>query len=240
MINNTEELQAHYDQMYQRGVKRIASGAEEHDSQLLDMDGDQRYGLTLIIKPSSCLLASFQQLLSALHAVEPEQYYYPSSDIHITALSIVSCCAGFSLDQVHIPDYIDIIRACLADLPPMRIRFQGVTCSPSCVMVQGFVDDSSLATLRDRLRDSFRSHPLLQQSLDQRYTLQTAHCTVARLRRPLTDRESYLSVLERFRHFPFGSFEVDALELVGNDWYMCKQKVVLLSRFNAHGGSDVR
>ena len=91
--------------------------------------------------------------------------------------------------------------------------------------------------LRDSLRSTFQHNrpDLLLQPIDLRYTLTTAHFTVARLSRPfssLKQAHAYLDVLESYRNVDFGTFVVDTVDLVGNDWYMSNSKVALLHRFD--------
>jgi hypothetical protein len=62
------------------------------------------------------------------------------------------------------------------------------------MMVQGFPADEGLQVLRDRLRAAFRQSSL-QQSIDQRYSIQTAHSTIIRFRHPLRDAPRLLRKL---------------------------------------------
>jgi hypothetical protein len=96
---------------------------------------------------------------------------------------------------------------------------------------------NAINDLRDLTRTTFQEErsDLLLQPIDLRYTLTTAHFTVTRLSRPFENEEellSYLAVLEQYRDYDFGSFEVEMIDLVGNDWYMSSCKVQLLHRFH--------
>jgi hypothetical protein len=71
----------------------------------------------------------------------------------------------------------------------------------------------------------------LQQTLDQRYTLRTAHSTVIRFRRPFRDTDAFLSALESYREQDFGSFRLERMELVLNDWYQRRENTRELGRF---------
>ena len=162
--------------------------------------------------------------LSSVKAIEPEHYFYPNLDIHVTVMPIISCYQGFELQQINPGDYIDLLRGCLKGLPPFSVAFRGVTASPSCIMIKGFPLDDTLEEIRNRLRKAFKHSPL-EQSLDKRYPLQTAHATVIRFKEPVKKQEVILEELERFRDFDFGQFKVKELELVFNDWYQRKEKV---------------
>ena len=85
-------------------------------------------------------------------------------------------------------------------------------------MVQGFTSSDSLNQLRNNLRKNFKNSGL-QQSMDARYTIQTAHLTVMRFREKIIDKEALLKTLEEYRTLDFGKFKVEKLELMYNDWY---------------------
>ncbi len=87
--------------------------------------------------------------------LEPQQYYYPASDLHLTVLSLISCYSGFALSQIDTAAYVDLVKEVIADTGPFRLDFQGITASPSCVLVQGFFDNQQFNQLRAKLRSAF-------------------------------------------------------------------------------------
>lgn len=210
-------LEQHYDKLYNASVQKILSGSYELDS-LIDAGNDDRLGLTLRIEPDKVVKERIQRLLNEMKEVDPYQYYYPDSDIHVTLLSIISCYSGFDLSKVAIHDYITIMAQCLKRSEPFAITFRGVTASPSCVMIQGFMENNALNLLREELRKRLK-HSGLEQSIDKRYSIQTAHSTVVRFRSPLCNTSKLVGILEKYRDFYFGSWEVNSVELVLNDWY---------------------
>ena len=171
-----------------------------------------------------------QNFIEELKLAEPNQYYYPASDIHLTILSIISCYNGLILESINISDYIAIIAQALKSTKIFEIKFTGITASPSCVMIQGFPNNSILNDLRDKLRSLFKNS-FVEQSLDKRYEIQTAHLTVARFMNRLEMKAGFLDLLEKYREYEFGTTSVDSVELVGNDWYQRKEKVMKLSEF---------
>lgn len=72
--------------------------------------------------------------------------------------------------------------------------------------------------IQNNLRANFRNSTL-EQSIDKRYTIQTSHATVVRFRKPLHNKNSLLKAIEALRNYSFGTFTVNAFELVFNDWY---------------------
>lgn len=225
-------LKTHYSQLYQGAIAAFHSNNYEIDP-WLDSDTDDRFGLSLIIRPTDATKQKIQKFLKEIEYFEPNQYYYPNPDIHVTVISIISCYSGLKLSQLPIPEYICIIENCLKNLPPIHITFKGVTASPSCVMIQGFMAGNGLNMLRDRLRQAFKNSGL-EESMDERYHIQTAHATVFRFKEPLRDKNQFIQTVERYRDFDFGVFRVEAIELVFNNWYHQEASVVKLHQFNPY------
>lgn len=222
-------LQEHYNELYKKSSEAILAGNYTLDSQIND-ESDSRFGVTLLIRPNKVIKANIQLFLDELKAIDPSQYYYPDSDIHITAMSIISCYEGFSLDKISIPDYVEIIQKSLIDLNEIKIEFRGVTASPSAIMIQGFPTDESLNNLRDKLRENFKKSTL-EQSIDSRYALSTAHVTAIRFQEKLQNPQKLIAITEKFRDFDFGTFTVDKIELVYNDWYQRERNTIELADF---------
>ncbi|WP_337966683.1 mutarotase [uncultured Flavobacterium sp.] len=223
-------LQEHYNELYKKSSEAILAGNYKLDSQINDKS-DLRFGITLLIRPSETIKANILFFLNELKAIDPLQYYYPDSDIHITVMSIISCYEGFSLNKITIADYVEIIKKSLIDVNEIKIKFQGITASPSALMIQGFPTDESLNNLRDKLRKNFKQSTL-QQSIDSRYAISTAHSTVLRFQEKLQNPKQLIDVAEKFRDFDFGEFKVENIELVYNDWYQREENTIHLEDFN--------
>lgn len=222
-------LQEHYETLYNESVSKIKSGGIQTDS-LIDSAADNRYGITLRIRPDTMLTKRIHDFLERLRQIEPDQYYYQESDIHITVMSIISCYNGFDLQRISIPDYINVIKRSIPTAKNIIIRFTGITASPSCIMVQGFSEDDTLDTLRNTLRTNFKNSGL-EQSIDKRYAIQTAHSTVVRFRKPLTKLNEFVTMLEVYRKHDFGTLKTNTIELVHNDWYHRTERVKQLYKY---------
>ena len=146
-------------------------------------------------------------------------------------MGIISCYEGFTLDQINIPEYIDLIEQSLVELDQIEIEFRGLTASPSAIMIQGFPTDESLNIFRNKLRESFKNSTL-EQSIDSRYTIAAAHSTVMRFQEKLENTKQLIQVAEKFRDYNFGKFQVKKLELVYNDWYQRERNTIHLADFN--------
>lgn len=222
-------LVEYYDNLYKDSILKIKSDNCQTDN-LIDSSLDNRFGITLLIRPNRQVKNRIQKFLSDLKAIESNQYYYPNSDIHVTVMSIISCYNGFDLAQISLIDYVEIIKKSIATDKSVEIEFKGITASFSCIMIQGFLSNDTLNMIRDNLRINFRNSNL-EQTIDKRYSIQTAHSTVVRFSKELTLKNEYIKVLDDYRDFHFGTFAVDSLELVYNDWYHRAKNEKELYRF---------
>jgi 2'-5' RNA ligase len=223
------DLTEHYDKLYSDSIQKIRTDKYQIDN-LINSPTDNRFGITLLIRPDEKVKCEIKRFLDKLRVIEPEQYYYPDSDIHVTVMPIISCYNGFELSQISTEEYIEVISKSILGFTNFSIEFKGLTASPSCVMVQGFLKESTLNEIRDNLRNNFMDS-MLQQSIDKRYSIQTAHSSIFRLRKELENKKEYLELIEEYRDFYFGTFSVNSIELVFNDLYQRKGYVKELYRF---------
>ncbi|RKR07873.1 2'-5' RNA ligase [Maribacter vaceletii] len=223
-------LKEHYNKLYCDAIEKTKANKYQIDN-LIDSPLDSRYGITLLTRPDTPVKNKIQEFLTKLRTLEPNQYFYPNTDLHITIMSIISCYSGFNLSKIDTENYKKIVlQSIAANSQKFTIHFKGLTASPSCIMVQGFIEDNSLASLRESLRLNFNTSNL-EQSIDKRYAIQTAHSTIFRIRKPLLNTNTYISLLEEYKEHTFGSFTVNTLELVYNDWYQRDKKVQKLYTF---------
>ncbi|WP_143961265.1 mutarotase [Litoribacter populi] len=220
------DMDLHYEQLYLNAVDKIKKD-DYYLDKLIHDNTDTRYGLSLIIKPDAQICNNMLDLLNSLREVEPQQYYYPLSDIHITVLSIISCYSGFRPANLNLQSYAKEISECVSAFRSFPVYFKGITASPSGVMVQGFCENDILNNIRDRLRNKFRNSNL-QHSIDKRYVIQTAHTTIVRFQSPFLQKDRFLEILHQFRNKNFGQMEVGQMQLVGNDWYHKREKVQVI------------
>lgn len=222
-------LENHYKKLYHESINKISSD-NYHIDTLIDSKNDRRFGLTLIIRPSNEIKKKIQNFLKNFKEIEPNQYYYPNSDIHITVMSIISCYNDFDMSKIDVQKYIDLTEKCILKGIDLNITFKGITASPSGVMVQGFMNNNELNDIRNRLRKEFKNSNV-EQSLDKRYLIQTAHSTIIRFRKELSQKEKFLELLDNSINYDFGTFKVNKFELVYNDWYQREQYVKKIHEF---------
>jgi len=224
------ELQEHYQNIHANGVKLVKNGSYFIDKDISNPE-DLRRGITLLARPNATICFKINEILQEISSFEPHQYFYPQQDFHITIMSIISCYSGFSLDKICIEDYIKLIKKSISKIDNFSIHFKGISLNPSGILVNGYPKDNSLNNLRNSLRKNFRQTDL-EQSLDQRYALKTAHGTVLRFQHRLKQQENLIEFIEQHLATDFGTFEVKNLELVFNDWYQKAENTILLENFS--------
>jgi 2'-5' RNA ligase len=220
-----------YDQLWDEASARFAAGAPQLDRHLLCRAADQRNGITLIARPSADVLEQIGELAAELRALEPEQYFYRPDELHITVLTLVSASESFQLERAPLARYHAALGELFGRARPFRIRFRGVTASPSAVLIQGYVDDDYLNQLRQAIRREL-GRVGLADSLDTRYRIVTAHATIMRLRAQPRDLAKLARLVGAARERDFGSARIDRIEFVANDWYMAHDRVKLLACYS--------
>lgn len=226
-------LDQRYEKLWKDSITLVSAGSVQIDPKIFSPE-DKRSGITLLSRPSGKTLDLIEQFCSELRLIDPKQYYYPRSDIHLTISSIISCYDGFALRKIDVTKYIKIIEKVCRDIPKIEIEYSGITLSPSAILLRGFPAENSLERLRKQLREAFLESEL-EHSIDLRYKLVTAHITTVRFANPLLDPEAYLQTLHNFKEFDFGRSSIENLELVYNDWYQKASKVKLLHKIHLFG-----
>ncbi|MCA2015357.1 hypothetical protein LDJ79_04485 [Vibrio tritonius] len=215
-------MQAIYDQMWNSFVCAMDEGNYVLDPWLNKLAEDDRRGITALayLEPhNSSLTSNIGEFLRCVRALEPDQYYHPLRELHITVLSIISCVSGFTLNDIDSQAYVDIFLDVVKQhQQPIEIEFRGITASPSCLLLQGFTKDNTLDELRRNLRLAYQASGL-RTSIDSRYKIVTAHSSCVRFCRPLRNPQSLLALCQQWRTTYFGSLNVSEIELVFNNWY---------------------
>ncbi len=217
-----------YNGLWNESLQKFSRNRFELDP-VLNSETDDRYGVSLIVRPSKEVKRNISDVLDEIKTAAPHQYYYPGSDLHVTVLTLISCYSGFSLDQIDVSEYQKIVQSSLSSILPFEIEFRGLTASPSCLLIQGFPKGDQLPVLRNTLRENFKSSRL-EHSMDKIYERQTAHITAVRFKEPLETPEKFIEKITLLRDTVFGSCVIEEAELVGNDWYHKQEKVKLIAK----------
>ncbi|MET6760265.1 2'-5' RNA ligase family protein [Pseudoalteromonas sp. NCIMB_1079] len=211
------DLKNLYSQMWIDSIDKFKNNNCELDP-LINVQSDMRRGITVLSYLDNSVVENISNFLDELKIIEPEQYYYPRSELHLTILSVISCITGFKLSSINVEAYSSIFQETIRNIDRFKINFKGITVSPSCILIQGFPDSEQLNHLRDSLRASFKASKL-ESTIDSRYKLSTAHTTVVRCMAPFKNNNELMAVLSKYRDYDFGTLEINSLELVFNNWY---------------------
>jgi 2'-5' RNA ligase len=228
-------LKYRYDQLWKSNIDRIGSGAIEIDPVLAERRVDLRRGLTMIIRPSEPVRQQVAKFLEEVRGLEPDQYYYDPSELHVTFLALFTATVDHRKFLARAEDYTAAVSSSLGKIDSFSIKFAGLTVSPGGILIQGFTECETLNDGRDKLRRDLQARGL-GESLDKRYRLETAHMTAVRFRHPLRNGKALVNLLECRREMHFGETQVEVVELVKNDWYMSQKTLELIQVFKLNKG----
>lgn len=222
-----------YDGMWKSFSQAIDGNQYQFDP-LINDPSDTRRGITALsyLHYSRSLSSQIARFQERVKEIEPDQYYQPITDLHLTVLSIVTCSENFALPASAALDYAEVFEEALSETGAFEIHFKGITASPSCILLQGFMPDELLSDVREKLRVAFKQSPLYS-SIDTRYKIATAHSTIIRFKDRLKNPRKLYELMQNYRDYDFGIHSVKKLDLVFNNWYQQKEHTRLLaeSRF---------
>jgi len=215
-------LAARYDTLWDEAAPDVRAGCVATDAWALRKADDARRGVTLLAHPAAPVADALAAFLAQLRVLEPDQYYYPRADLHLTVLSLFSATTDYAPYLAHLDAYRSAVDEALDGAPPFAIDCVGVTLTAGTVLAQGFPRDDTLARVRERLRAALTARGL-GGAVDQRYRLETAHTTLVRFVAPLRQPGRFVDALEAARHRTFGTSLVTRMELVLGDWYQSSE-----------------
>ena len=214
-------IQSIYDDMWQRFEFALKHNEYELDPYLSDLENDTRRGITALAYLNQGNRSTVNEIIrfqKEVRELEPEQYYHPSNELHLTVLSVISCLPEFAVTEIDVNSYIDVFRSVLKNTGKIEIRYQGVSASPNCIVIQGFPTSDTLERLRNELRTQL-TEAGVRVTFDSRYKLVTAHSSIIRFKAPLNDAQQLLALCQRYRNHDFGRVVLEDFELVFNNWY---------------------
>lgn len=210
-----EILKAHYRQIHAKNRDILLAGGHG-DPYLAAPGADTRMALALLIRISPEVTEQILSWQREVRRVEPDLYYYPGEDLHITVLDILRGVAGRTVPE-RIGDYIRCVQDCAAKIRPFSVEFAGTTVSDSAALVCGYYE-YGLEQLRRSLRRALADAGL---ALEERYETRSAHITAIRVPDRLSDPKAFLKCAQSSREF--GRMRVDSVELAFHNWYDSKK-----------------
>lgn len=225
-------LRARYEALWADAIKGIGRGEIERDPVLEARAPDTRRGMTVIARPSAGVARRATDVLRDLRRLEPDQYFYAGSELHVTVLSLFTASADYEPLFARRADYTAAVDAALMEVHPVQLSFEGITASRASVMIQGWFETNALDIMRERLREELRRQGL-SKGVDERYRLETAHMTVLRFRAKLREPERFADRLREVRDRCFGEMTTERFALVEHDWYMSRRVTRVLKSYPA-------
>lgn len=141
---------------------------------------DRRLGVSLVLRPPPTLTEAILALQGQLRAMEPDQYYYPAGDLHLTLLEL-----GSGLDA---PSAAALARAAEGALPraleglgPLRLDGALARCDAEA----GFVRLLEVPGLEALRRDLAGRLGAAGVAIRPRYLNDFAHVSICRYLAPL-------------------------------------------------------
>lgn len=211
-------LDNHYDSILTANKGKILAGGAG-DASLEKALTDNRMSLVVLIRIPLDAAEKINSCINELKGIEPNLYYYPAKDFHITVMDVLKGEEGRSIPP-NITEYIHCIEECSKDISPFRIEFDGLTASDNAIMVRGYYDEQ-LMVFRHKLRDMLKQRGL---SLEERYKTISSHVTIARLLSKYQNPEKLLDYIEKPRSF--GNMTVSNMEISFHNWYDTRKEVL--------------
>ena len=211
-------LDNHYNSILTANRGKILAGGAS-DAFLEKALTDNRMSLVVLIRIPLDAAEKINSCINELKGIEPNLYYYPAQDFHITVMDVLKGEEGRSIPP-NITEYIHCIEECSEDISPFRIEFDGLTASDNAIMVRGYYDEQ-LMVFRQKLRDMLKQRGL---SLEERYKTISSHVTIARLLSKYQNPEKLLDYIEKPRSF--GNMTVSNMEISFHNWYDTRKEVL--------------
>jgi len=227
--NAAKTIETEFKEIWENARPSFLINAPTIDKNLLDLNGDNRRGISLIARLSEGATKLLTRMQNQLKAVAPEQHYYNPCEYHITIMTLISANRPLQLSEQQQNRYVQNLSRILSVHRPFRVHFQGISATKDSIIVLGFFKDGTLDSIRRDIREK-ASAVGLEGKIDDRYFNMSAHVTFVRLLNQANLKE-LAEEIDRWQYCDFGVCPINELELVTNDWYMTTKKVEVLKTF---------
>lgn len=196
------------------------------------LPNDKRLGLTLLLNLNQGeIIEKLNNIINELRECEPEQYFYPEFDRHVTVLAIEAASEDFVLRDNDIEEYKKIISSVLEKIKQFNITFSGITASRGAVMITGYPDNFSnetsenyLEIIKRLLREKFSEFNIkLKEQYDDK-SVSFAHSCFMRFTGKLKNPEKFVELIEKNRTTHFGKLTIKEMKFVLCDCINQKEK----------------
>ena len=220
-------LKKHYDKIWTDSKDSILKNKISLDPSLYNLSKDVRQGLTLVTPLSQEVYCKVAKIMKLLESIEPEQYYYPFENMHITTLNLTPFSEDFVFDRKQCEAFNKVFKKAFNGIKPFNVKLEGITASKGAVIIQGFYKDA-LQKMRENLRREAQKQGVM---LNEDYERKTAHTTIIRFRKKLRKPKDFVKQIEKHRNTDLGTMRIDKVLLVLTDWYNRKEKKTIIAEY---------
>ena len=217
-INDLFSLDEHYNNILANNKDVILAGGHG-DAFLANAKHDNRMALVILIRINSDIKQSINKCISALKIIEPDLYFYPDTNLHITVMDILKGEDGRKIPD-NIDDYLTCIEQCLKNINAFNIVFNGLTLSDNAIMVKGYYENT-LQIFRENLRYSLKNNNLINE---ERYKTISSHITIARLKNKYKNGIELIKFIQSYELCK--TMKVNSFEVCLHNWYDTRKEII--------------
>jgi 2'-5' RNA ligase len=177
--------------------------------------------LTLVARVPADMAERIAAATTMLAESDPGHYVYPPTDLHLTIVDCSAFLAPGDLDPA-VAELSGAMAPALTGAKATPVHLRGMNLFPASVYVQGFDDQGGVRRLRRQIRARFGSGSMLRD--------QVSFVNVLRFLRPPSS--DLVAGVAHARMTDFGSFVVDAVDLVLTDRTLSTAGTTLLERYS--------
>jgi 2'-5' RNA ligase len=225
------------DRLASEGAQRLRERGAAIDGilvrELREPGSDERHGVTIVCRPPREVAEAIGEVQRGLRQLEPDQYYYPGADLHLTLLEVRHSQpreAAESVATALLPHVERLTRG----LPEARLDSPRVVFNENAAYLAFLPVDEELGRLRTTLRERAEEFGF---STVSRYVPVGAHLTFLRYLRPLhTESDRWIRALSECRLPPL-EWRIDNAWLTwGPNWYG-RRDAISEGKFMIQGGA---
>src|SRR5574344_1083539 len=153
-----------YDSIFKEHIHNIENNEIVTDKYLKTEVIDNRRGVSLIV-PISIGNCAYTDLINEYYNIEPDQYFYPQTDLHITVFTYLSARDTYKNNEEINRHFKDISECVLRNIRAFTVLLYGITFSKEAGFINGY-DNNILINIRDTIRIEMKKNGLV---INERY-----------------------------------------------------------------------
>lgn len=220
-------LRNDYDAAWMNSKQHLLSKEIFVDPLLSVLNNDTRLGLTVLIQLDGKIFEKFSEIIAELKIIEPHQYFYPMSDLHVTIIDLIGASENFVFDKEQVAQYKPVLHNVFQNVTRFPILFNGVCATRGAIFVQGFAGDF-IKNMRYAIRQEITKAGL---ELQERVSGNFVHSCIARFKEPLKNPEKLVRFIEQSRELFLGEFDITSTSFVLHDWYNREEQTTVLDKY---------